>query len=382
MAPSTRGRARKSSAEDISPPVDPITPVVEQPTPVVPVVEGSSSTLSEGINQPTDSEEVSDDVSYDEDSPSSDESDSSVRKHKKRKLSKRRSLEDRFVQLVDVVKSLAKSVKKDRSTDASSEEQSIGDHVSSRFKPIRELTDEEKRIIRSNQTLKNMKCPEFTNSSDASEINKYVDEFRDYCRDTRMTEGRYLVGEILSSLKGPSKDWFRTEVIGAEGFVEENYTLENFCESFRRKYLPSDHIITLFKQTIDFKLNQQKPRKSFDDILIYIDKLLSQVNGQQLYALFYYCVYTPTSMQDVMDEQADLKDMRKFVDSFVKHYKHHGKGKTGEDDYAFKFVNRPSGFNRRNNFRASKSFRPKGDKQEKTCRSISAKQTKQTKQSK
>lgn len=78
MAPSTRGRSRKSSAEDISPPVDPITPVVEQPTPVVPVVEGSSSTLSEGINQPTDSEEVSDDVSYDEDSPSSDESDSSV----------------------------------------------------------------------------------------------------------------------------------------------------------------------------------------------------------------------------------------------------------------------------------------------------------------
>ncbi|GME86390.1 unnamed protein product [[Candida] boidinii] len=329
MAPTTRGKSRNSRPENISSTVDPITPVVEQLTSSVPVIEGSSSTLSEGINHPTDSEEVSDDIFYDEDSPS------------------------------------PKSVKKIQRTDASSEEQSIGEHVSSRIKPIREFTDEEKRIIRRNQTFKNMKCPEFTNSTDASEIDKYVDEVRDYCRDTRMTEGCYLVGEILSSLKGLSKDWFRTEVIGAEGFVEENYTLEVFCESFRRKYLPSDHLITLLKLTIDFKFNQQKPRKSFDDILINIDKLLSQVNGQQLYALFYYCVHTPTSIRDVMDKQADLKDMRKFVDSFVKHYNHHGKGKTGDDDYAIKFVNRPSGFNRRNNFRAAKSFRPKGDKQEK-----------------
>ncbi|GME78923.1 unnamed protein product [[Candida] boidinii] len=110
MAPSTSERSRKSSPEHIKSSVAPTTPAVEQPAPVVTTGVGSISTLSEGINQPFDSEEVCTDISYDEDSPSSDESDLVVGKHKKRKHSKRglRAKDNRNDQIVKTIFNLFK----------------------------------------------------------------------------------------------------------------------------------------------------------------------------------------------------------------------------------------------------------------------------------
>ncbi|OWB65102.1 hypothetical protein B5S33_g1124 [[Candida] boidinii] len=344
MAPSTSERSRKSSPEHIKSSVAPTTPAVEQPAPVVTTGVGSISTLSEGINQPFDSEEVCTDISYDEDSPSSDESDLVVGKHKKRKHSKRGLREFGF------------------ESESESEDQNRKKNVSFKSKYLKELTIEEKRAMKRNQMLKDIKLPEFTFSSEASEINRYIDEFIYYCEKFHMTKGVDFVEVILNSLKGQSLDWFKRVVMKKKDFDEDDYNLKTFCQVLRQKYLPSDHLLTLFKKTITFRVNDSNPRESFDDILSNIYRLFNQINKEQFLVLLFYCLHTPTSMQELMDVNVDLKSMDTFVDSYVRYFCHYGEGKTGVD--TFNFVNKPS-FNTRNNYRAAKGFRPKRDKQAK-----------------
>ncbi|GMG21155.1 unnamed protein product [[Candida] boidinii] len=161
MAPSTRGRSRKSSAEDISPSVAPTTSNVEQTTPVVTAVEGTSSTLSEGINQPSDSEEVSADIAYDDDSPSGDESGFMV-EHKKRNKSNRdlHAKPNRNDQIVKTIFNLFKKNESGFESESESEDQNRKENVSSKSNYLNELTIDEKKVWKKNQFFKNLKCPD------------------------------------------------------------------------------------------------------------------------------------------------------------------------------------------------------------------------------
>lgn len=374
MAPSTRERSRKSSPEHNKSSVAPTTPAVEQPAPVVTTGVGTISTLSEGISQPFDSEEVCTDISYDEDSPSSDESDLIVGKHKKRKHSKRglRAKDNRNKQLIKTLLTLLEKneaesesgFESESESKSESEDQNRKKTFSSKSKYLKELTHEEIRIMKSIQRLKNMKYPEFTYSSDVNEIYDYIEEFRDYCKVIYTTKGFYLVEQILCSLKGLSQEWFRAEVIGADDYVENEFNLGMFCKLFKQRFLPPDHLIILFKQTtMNFKFNFSNPRKSFDPILISMNRLKGQITEEQFFVLLCYCLHTPTGIQERMDVKADLQNMHTFIDAYVKHISHCGDGKTGLD--TLDYVNIPSILNTRNNYRAAKGFRPKRDKQAK-----------------
>ncbi|GMF17757.1 unnamed protein product [[Candida] boidinii] len=216
-----------------------------------------------------------------------------------------------------------------------------------------------------------MKYPEFTYSSDVNEIYDYIEEFRDYCKVIYTTKGFYLVEQILCSLKGLSQEWFRAEVIGADDYVENEFNLEMFCKLFKQRFLPSDHLIILFKQTtMNFKFNFSNPRKSFDPILISMNRLKGQITEEQFFVLLCYCLHTPTGIQERMDLKVDLENMHTFIDAYVKHIRHCGDGKTGLD--TLDYVNIPSILNTRNNYRAAKGFRPKRDKQAKPTENVNA----------
>ncbi|OWB70300.1 hypothetical protein B5S30_g5815 [[Candida] boidinii] len=307
MAPSTRGRSRKSSAEDISPSVAPTTPIVEQTTPVVTAVEGTSSTLSEGINQPSDSEEVSADIAYDDDSPSGDELGFMV-EHKKRKTKKRKhskrglhAKNNRDEQLVKNILTLLKQNEFESESESESgfesesesEDQNRKKNVSSKSKYLKELTIGEKRVLKKNQLFKNLKCPEFTFSSKTTEITKYIDEFKYFCKNAHMTKGVDLIEVILSSLKGQSLDWFNKVIMKEDDFDKDDYNLKTFCQVFRQKYLPSDHLLTSFRGIFSYKLDLSDTRPGFDSVLESMNEVRGKITFDQMVALWYYCLTTP-----------------------------------------------------------------------------------------
>ena len=379
MAPSTRGRSRKSSAEDISPSVAPTTPIVEQTTPVVTAVEGTSSTLSEGINQPSDSEEVSADIAYDDDSPSGDELGFMV-EHKKRKTKKRKhskrglhAKNNRDEQLVKNILTLLKQNEFESESESESgfesesesEDQNRKKNVSSKSKYLKELTIGEKRVLKKNQLFKNLKCPEFTFSSKTTEITKYIDEFKYFCKNAHMTKGVDLIGVILSSLKGQSLDWFNKVIMKEDDFDKDDYNLKTFCQVFRQKYLPSDHLLTSFRGIFSYKLDLSDTRPGFDSVLESMNEVRGKITFDQMVALWYYCLTTPNSMQTSMDMKTDLKNMHSFIDAFGKHKHKYGTGKTAENQNTFNFIHTFDNLLSRNLCKTPKSFRSKRNKQTK-----------------